>query len=243
MRSADSKTPQNALQPNLKAQDWFQSRPNILFGDTSCYRVQRPLFPVTACTSWTQDYYKTLEIRLELKLNHASPELSITSPIRIDMTLRRAQDRFHQPCIFVWNISRAFARAQFVLLHAKGDVLEHVNVSQQSIGKEQRDEEDVMKVHGYNHGLEQLLSGSSERSVQTLPANYHKTLILGQNYITLARRGGFYFTMVGSEPWPGRAECEAKLGFVLANQKDEEWRREQSPPPHLDPFPRLNENE
>ena len=219
MRSADSKTPQNTLQPNLKAQDWFQSRPNILFGDTSCYRVQRPLFPVTACTSWTQDYYsllstprmtfskyprlvsstnltygrqETLEIRLELKLNHASPELSITSLIRIDMTLRRAQDRFHQPCIFVWNISRAFARAQFVLLHAKGDVLEHVNVSQQSIGKEQRDEEDVMKVHGYNHGLEQLLSGSSERSVQTLPANYHKTLILGQNYITLARRGGFY---------------------------------------------------
>jgi hypothetical protein len=157
MKSAHSKTPQNTLQPNLKAQDCFQSRPNILFGDTSCYRVQRPLFPVTACTSWTQDYYRslstprmtlrkylslvsstnltygrqeTLEVRLELKLYHASPELSITSPIRIDMTLRRAQDRFHQPCIFVWNISRAFARARFVLLHVKGDDLEHVNVSQ-----------------------------------------------------------------------------------------------------------------
>ncbi len=47
-----------------------------------------------------------------------------------------------------------------------------------------------------------------------------------------------------SEPWPGRrAECEAKQGFALANQKEAEWRRGQSSPPHLDPFPRLNENE
>jgi len=56
-----------------------------------------------------------------------------------------------------------------------------VDISGQIIKKELGDE-DVMKVHGYNHGLEKLHSGNSECSVHTLPENYHKVLIPGQKY-------------------------------------------------------------
>ncbi|KAE9376049.1 hypothetical protein N431DRAFT_481211 [Stipitochalara longipes BDJ] len=214
------------------------------------------------------------EIRLEMKLFHASSELSITSPIRIDLVLRREQDHFDQSCVLVWNVYKTFARAQFVLLHQKGDVLEQVDVSHRNIRKELRDEDDVMKVNGYNHGLEQFRPGSSERSVQTLPENYHKMLVPGQRYrliwpgeeifmwdwgnkrdyvgkelesqavresklprLMLPACAGVEFTAKEeSEPWPGRAEYESKLGFDLANDREAMWRLEQNPPPSPPPI-------
>jgi hypothetical protein len=85
-------------------------------------------------------------------LCHPSSELSITSPIRIDMTMRREEDRFEQACVFVLHRYRAFMCTQFLLLHQKGDVLEQVNVRQEKF--ENRGEDDIMKVTGYNNGLE-----------------------------------------------------------------------------------------
>jgi hypothetical protein len=85
-------------------------------------------------------------------LCHLSSELPITSPIRIDMTMRREEDRFEQACVFVLHRYRAFMCTQFLLLHQKGDVLEQVNVRQEKF--ENRGEDDIMKVTGYNNGLE-----------------------------------------------------------------------------------------
>jgi hypothetical protein len=114
-----------------------------------------------------------------MQLYNSSSELSIASPIRIDMTLRREQDRLEQACVFVLDITEAFKRTQFVLLHQKGDVLEQVNVSQ---GRRIENQHGIMKVTGYNNGLENLRPGSSQCYVPTLPENYHKALIAGERY-------------------------------------------------------------
>ena len=161
---------------------------------------------------------------------------------------------------------------QFLLLHQKGDVLEQVNVRQGEF--EDRGEDDIMKVTGYNNGLEQLRPGSSQREVPTLPDSYHKALIPGERYrliwpgeeilmldwgtkrdrigkelkslaaresklprLILPTSAGVEFTAKEEpEPWPGRPECESKLGFSMANQREAEWRLEQNPPSSLPPI-------
>ena len=214
------------------------------------------------------------QIRLEMEFFHATSEVSITSPIQIKLTLQRAKDPFEHSCTFVWNAFKAWTRSQFVLLHQKGDVLEQVDVSPEIIRKELHEEENIMKVNGWNYGLEQLRPGGSEVSVHTLPDHYQKALIPGQIYqlfwpgdeiwmwdwgtkrdhvgkelksqalresklpsLILPACAGVEFTAKEeSEPWPGRAECEAKMSFAWANQKEAEWRREQNPPPSPPPI-------
>ncbi|KUJ09453.1 uncharacterized protein LY89DRAFT_711234 [Mollisia scopiformis] len=116
-----------------------------------------------------------------MKLYHTSSDLSITSPIRIDLTLHRDQNGIDQECVFVWNKFKAFARTQFILLQQKGDILEQVDVGQKNIDL-LRDEDNIMQVNGWNNGLEQLRPGGSQCTVETLPDNYHKLLIPGERY-------------------------------------------------------------
>lgn len=80
-----------------------------------------------------------------------------------------------------------------MLLRQNGDDYEQVQVSQASIDQCTRDEDDTMKVNGYNNGLMQLRPRGSQRSLRTLPQNYHKVLVPGQTYRLL---------------WPG-----AKIGM------------------------------
>lgn len=122
------------------------------------------------------------KLSLDVKLYHATSDLSITSSIRIDLVLRREQDEFDDDFVFVWNNNSAFKRCHFELLHVNGDVLERVDVRQGVIEKRILDQDEVMKVHGWNDGLEQLRHGQEQRIVPTLPDRYHELLVVGERY-------------------------------------------------------------
>jgi hypothetical protein len=145
----------------------------------------------------------------------------------------------------------AFKFTRFLLLHQKGDSFEQVNVGQGTF--ENRGGEDIMRVDGYNNGLEELRPGEARRFVKILPDNLHKALIPGERYrliwpgeeifmwdwgtkrdwvgkelksqaaresklprLILPASAGIEFTVKEeSEPWPGRAEYEQNLDFLL----------------------------
>ncbi|KAJ6446959.1 NAD(P)-binding domain-containingprotein [Purpureocillium lavendulum] len=207
-------------------------------------------------------------ITVEVESSTSPPELSVTLPYQVVVTLRRQPDSRKEPCIVKWNAFQdGFSEGRFVLLHETDSGMQRVNVDVPTSDSSSSNNNEPIQVTSSNQVMFNLLElqpSGSHTFRPTLPDYYQRHLVPGERYrlqwpggdieywgwgsimgrdgsylehngpssprrLSLPASKGFAFTATEeAERWPGRADAEARFGFVAANAMEYQWRSDES---------------